>query len=309
MTVIKPKLYQKGLTLRQKGESVESFRSKTVDYHLLSAHPQVEVIEIALLPDSRLVLTPAGSAVETFYILAGQLSYTSQGSDITVKAGDHIVTQTLEEPVILTSLSESRLLYVTSQPQFHEISDMIGQLRNLAIEVEMKDGYTADHCDRLQRLSFATGTVMGLNSSSLFLLDFGAYLHDIGKVSIPLDILNKPAKLTTDEWRVVKEHPTEGRKMLEATFMKEAGKIVEQHHERPDGSGYPFGLNKNELMIEAAIVAVADTYDAMTTDRSYRKAMPQSEALEELNRLVGVHYDKEVVRAFTSIVGDVDTRG
>lgn len=308
MSVIKPKSYQKGLTLRQRGEFVEAFSSKTVDYHLLSAHPQVEVIEIALLQDARLVLTPAGSAVETFYILSGHLSYISQGNNVDVKAGDHIVTQTLEEPVILTARSEARLLYVTTQPQFHEISDMIGQLRKLAVEVEMKDGYTAEHCDRLQRLSFATGTALGLSASELFLLDFGAYLHDIGKVDIPLTILNKPSKLSAEEWQVIKEHPTAGRKMLEATFMKDAGKIVEQHHERPDGSGYPYGLSKNELLIEAAIVAVADTYDAMTTDRPYRKALSQSEALEELKRLVGVHYDKEVVRAFASIVSKVDQR-
>lgn len=308
MSVIKPKSYQKGLTLRQKGEFVEAFRSKAVDFRLLSAHPQAEVVEIALEPDARLILTPAGAAVETFYIIAGALSYVSPAGVQTVQVGDHIITQTLEEPALLTALTEARLLYVTTQPQFHEISANINQLRKLAIEVEMKDGYTADHCDRLQKLSFATGTALGLSPSSLFLLDFGAYLHDIGKVSIPLAILNKPAKLTLEEWQVVKEHPTEGRKMLEATFMKEAGKIVEQHHERPDGSGYPYGLSKNELMIEAAIVAVADTYDAMTTDRPYRKAMPQSEALEELKRLVGTHYDKEVVRAFASIVSKVDTK-
>lgn len=308
MSVIKPNLIQKGLTVRQKGEAVESFSSKTVDYHLLSAHPQVEVIEIFLHRDARLALTPAGSAVETFYVLSGRLNYHMHGAHYTVKVGDHIVTQTLEEPVILTALTDARLLYVTSQPQFHEISDMIGQLRKLAIEVELKDGYTADHCDRLQKLSFATGTELGLSTSSLFLLDFGAYLHDIGKVNIPLDILNKPTKLTREEWQVVKDHPTGGRRMLEATFMKDAAKIVEQHHERPDGSGYPYGLGKNDLMIEAAIVAVADTYDAMTSDRPYRKAMPRGEALEELKRLTGSHYDKEVVRAFASIVEKVDIK-
>lgn len=166
----------------------------------------------------------------------------------------------------------------------------------------MKDGYTADHCDRLQALSYATGLELGLSTSRLRLLDQGAYLHDVGKISVPIEILQKPSSLTSSEWDAIKRHPTAGRELLDKTFMKEAGKIVEQHHERLDGSGYPYGLAGSDVLIEATIVAVADTYDAMTTDRPYRRALSRDEALAEIQKYAGVHYPKEVVRAFMSAI-------
>ncbi len=151
---------------------------------------------------------------------------------------------------------------------------------------------------RIQRLSYATGQELGLEPHRLYLLNYGAYLHDLGKVRIPLEILQKPAALTPDEWRVMKRHPTFGRELLEPTFMKDVGPIVEQHHERFDGSGYPHGLAGEEVLLEAAIVAVADTYDAMTTDRVYRKALPPEVAFAEIDKYAGVHYPREVVAAF-----------
>jgi HD-GYP domain-containing protein (c-di-GMP phosphodiesterase class II) len=139
-------------------------------------------------------------------------------------------------------------------------------------------------------------------------LEFGAYFHDVGKIHIPLSILNKPAKLEPSEWEVIKKHPIFGRELLDNTFIKEAGVIVEQHHERIDGSGYPYGLSGDEVLIEASIVAVADTYDAMTTDRPYRQALPQEVALEEIRKYIGIHYSKEVVRAFVSALNLIEPK-
>lgn len=290
----------KGLTIRRQGESIETVNTKTVQFRLLSRHPNYEVVEIVLQQNARLVLTPAGSAAETFYVLSGHISCPLPSGIYIIKEEDYIITQELKEPVILTALSDACLIYTTTNPQFHTISENMNQLRQLAVEVEVKDGYTADHCDRLQALSYATGEELGLCSNRLLLLDFGAYLHDVGKIHVPLSILNKPAKLSPEEWVIIKRHPTFGRELLDATFMKEAGVIVEQHHERLDGSGYPYGLSGSEMLIEAAIVAVADTYDAMTTDRPYRLALTQEVALSELQKYAGTHYPKDVVRAFTS---------
>ena len=114
--------------------------------------------------------------------------------------------------------------------------------------------------------------------------------------------MQRSAKLTPEEWEVIKKHPTHGRELLAQTFMKEAATIVEQHHERSDGSGYPKGLSGDKILIESSIVAVADTFDAMTTDRPYRKASTQAEALAELHKYAGVHYPKEVVRAFCAVL-------
>ena len=185
---------------------------------------------------------------------------------------------------------------------FHHISHELNELRRLAVDIEIADGYTADHCERLQRLSYATGRELGLSQTELYGLDFGAYLHDVGKVKVPTSILQKPGKLDAEEWLVIKQHPTFGREMLSSTFMREASTIVEQHHERLDGSGYPYGLAGGEILVQAAIVAVADTYDAITTDRPYRRASPPADALAEIERLAGIQHPREVVRAFRSAV-------
>lgn len=303
-TVDNPILTQshKGLTIRRRGEYVETVCTKAADVRLLTTHSQVEVVEVSLKKGMRLTLTPAGGALETYYVLSGRLSCALPSGPRLLKEGDYVITQALEEPAILSALVDVRLLYVTSQPQFHEISQHLSQLRELAVEVEIKDGYTADHCDRLQALSYATGQELGLSTSRLGLLDYGAYLHDVGKLSVPLAILQKPSALSPEEWGVVKQHPISGRELLDKTFMKEAGVIVEQHHERLDGSGYPYGLSGDELLIEAAIVAVADTYDAMTTDRPYRRAASQAEAFEEIRKYAGTHYPKDVIKAFFSAI-------
>lgn len=289
-----------GLIVRRQGEALEEVSSKLSNFKLLNSSGDFEITEITLKPEVRLTLTPVGTVTETFFVLSGKLSYNPTDSQQVFIGGDCIITKSLIEPVILTAVTETKLLYVTERAQFHEISKDLHELRKLAVEVELKDGYTADHCKRLQDLSYVLGQEIGLQPKRLHLLDYGAYLHDVGKIRIPLSILTKPAKLTPEEWKVIKQHPTYGRELLAQTFMKEAGTIVEQHHERSDGSGYPRGLSGDEILIESSIVAVADTFDAMTTDRPYRKASTQAEALAEIRKYAGIHYPIEVVKAFCS---------
>ena len=134
----------------------------------------------------------------------------------------------------------------------------------------------------MQSLSYTKARELGLSPARLGLLDYGAYLHDVGKIHVPLSILNKPGKLTSEEWTVIKKHPTYGRELIDTTFMREAGSIIEQHHERFDDSGYPFGLGRDEITIEASIIAVADTFDTMTTKRPYSPSRTEYEAITEL---------------------------
>jgi HD-GYP domain-containing protein (c-di-GMP phosphodiesterase class II) len=301
-----------GLQVRRKGEALETVTTKSMIIQLLVAGG-VEIAEGTLASGERITLIPAGSgvddAVETYYLLSGKLARTGpEHRQELLGPGDYIVTRGLTEEVIFSAVEEVRFLYATTRPFFHEISQAHQELMRLAVEIEMKDGYTAEHCLRLQRLSFATGAEIGLSSHRLALLDQGAYLHDIGKVRVPLEILQKPAALTKAEWKVVKQHPIFGREMLEPTYVREAGPIVEQHHERLDGSGYPFGLAGDEILPEAYLVAIADTYDAMTTDRVYRKALPVAEAEAELRRYAGVHYPRELVSAFLSAVRRVEAQ-
>jgi HD-GYP domain-containing protein (c-di-GMP phosphodiesterase class II) len=299
----------RGLQLRRRGEAVETVRTKSMIINLLVGSG-MEVLEVTLLSGERITLLPAepehADAIEMYYVLSGELEFNQPEGAEALGPGDYLVTQALAEEAILSAVGEVNLLYVTSSPFFHEISGRFQELMRLAVDVELKDGYTAGHCLRLQRLSFATGKEVGLSSHRLYLLDHGAYLHDVGKVRVPLEILQKPSALTEEEWRVVRQHPTFGREMLEPTFVRDAGQVVEQHHERLDGSGYPFGLKGDEILPESYIVAIVDSYDAMTTDRVYRPAMPVAEAKAELTAKAGILYPRELVKAFLSVVDRFD---
>lgn len=294
-----------GLHVRRHGESLERVEGRLGALRLLVA-TEMELVEGTLIAGERVTLVPDRTstdlATEVYYLLSGRLARVGDDEAAPLGPGDYLVTRGIEEEVIFTALENVTFLYFTSRPFFHEIGGRLHELMRLAVEVEVKDGYTAEHCRRLMRLSFATGQTVGLDSHRLRLLDRAAYLHDVGKVKIPTEILQKPTALTDEEWAVVKQHPTFGREMLEQTFVHEAAPIVEQHHERLDGSGYPHGVAKEEILPESYIVAIADAYDAMTTDRVYRKAMSAAEAESELRRFSNIHYPKELVDAFLAVI-------
>ena len=133
-------------------------------------------------------------------------------------------------------------------------------------------------------------------------LFIASILHDIGKINIPEEVLNKPGKLTNEEFDMIKKHPGDAADMLRKTAYKKLADIVEQHHERINGRGYPFGLKADEILLEAKIIGVCDTFDAMTEDRSYRKAYTSEYAMEEIRSLSGIQYDPEVVEAFEKVL-------
>ena len=298
-----------GLQIGRRGEVLETVKTKAVILKLL-AGGEVELVEGVLAPGKRLILVKSNDddsdALEIYYVLDGKLAQADGPSQDVLVRGDYIVTRGLKEEAIYTALEEVRFLYFTSKPFFKEISTALQDLTRLAVEVEMRDGYTAEHCLRLQRLSFATGKVVGLSGHRLHLLDHGSYLHDVGKARVPVEILQKPTSLTAEEWAIIKQHPIFGREMLAPTLVRDAGPIVEQHHERMDGSGYPYGLRGDEILTEAYIVAIADTYDAMTTDRAYRKALPKEAAVAELLRYADIHYPRHLVSAFLSALDTVE---
>ena len=295
-----------GVVIQRAGECLERVSSLSAEVRLLSSSATAEVVEGTLRAGQRLTLTPLEGAVEIYYILSGELN---APNGETLRVGDHFVVKFPADVITFSALSDVRFLFVSSVPQFHEISEDIHQLRELAVEVELKDGYTSDHCRRIQRLSYATGEQLGLSAERLHLLDYGAYFHDIGKIKVPEEILNKPGKLTPEEWRVIEQHPQFGREALEGTYLSVAGQIVEQHHERLDGSGYPYGLKGDEILTEAYVVAVADTFDAMTTDRPYRKALSAEVAFAEIRKFAGVHYPVRVVEAFFDAVTQLAVSG
>ena len=170
--------------------------------------------------------------------------------------------------------------------------------------VESDDHYTGQHSRSVVELALTLATDLGLSEDRKRNLEFAALLHDVGKIAIPKEIVNKPGKLDKDEWTIIQTHTLEGEKMLSQVggFMREVGLLVRSHHERWDGRGYPDGLAGEEIPLEARMIACCDSWNAMRTDRVYRRALSLEVALDELTSGAGSQFDPELVEALLKII-------
>lgn len=172
-------------------------------------------------------------------------------------------------------------------------------LKALTAALETRDSETHGHSERVVSYSLRLGREYGLNSAEMKALEFGSLLHDIGKIGVPDSILRKPAKLTDEEWVRMREHPLHGQQILRGIeFLQGASRVVAQHHEKWDGTGYPLGLRTEEIDICARIFSVADAFDAITSDRVYRRGKPYEAAAQELDDWAGRQFDPKIVEAF-----------
>jgi putative nucleotidyltransferase with HDIG domain len=189
-------------------------------------------------------------------------------------------------------------------------SAYVGAIRALALALDARDPYTAGHSERVSALSVAVGRQLGLSAEDLDVLRLGALLHDIGKIGISDNVLRKPDGLTPDEFEVIKQHPSLGARILRTVpFLARHVPIVELHHERPDGRGYPFGFSSEQTPLLARIVHVADAFDAITSARAYRPARESDEAIRELWRHAGTQFDAEVVQALVQALPGITSSG
>jgi HD-GYP domain-containing protein (c-di-GMP phosphodiesterase class II) len=170
--------------------------------------------------------------------------------------------------------------------------------------VSVDDTYTGSHSQGVVELAMAVGAVLDLNPEQRRNLEFAARLHDIGKIAIPKEIINKPGKLDEHEWALMRTHSEEGERMLVRVggFMTEVGAIVRSHHERWDGGGYPDGLLADAASLEARIITCCDSWSAMRTDRPYRRAMTHDAALAEVYAHMGSQFDPRVADALLAVV-------
>jgi len=181
--------------------------------------------------------------------------------------------------------------------------DFLEVVQRWGASIESKDQYTQGHCERVADVACALAAKAGLDGPSLFWFRIGALLHDVGKLVIPTDVLNKTGRLTDEEWAIVKRHPIAGVEMLaEIDFPWDVRPIVESHHERWDGAGYPHGLRGEAIPLEARILCIADVYDALTSDRSYKAAFGHEDAMQVMRLDVGRVFDPALFPLFEEVM-------
>jgi putative nucleotidyltransferase with HDIG domain len=213
----------------------------------------------------------------------------------------------------LQALSASHRLFTKLRAQ-RDLADVTLRLRKLehrfhdlvqqwAQSIESKDSYTAGHCERVADYACAIATDMGFDETTLFWFRVGALLHDVGKIVVPSDILNKPGALTPEERAIMERHPTAGAELLrDVEFPWDVIPMIRGHHERWDGHGYPDGLAGESISLAARILCVADVYDALTSHRPYRRAFEERDALRLMQADVGRQFDPEILTRFLRIV-------
>jgi HD-GYP domain-containing protein (c-di-GMP phosphodiesterase class II) len=208
------------------------------------------------------------------------------------------------EQQLLAYARDLRQAYVQERARRQELQEAyLATVRVLAAAIETRDAYTGGHVERVAAYSVAIGRELGWDAERLYRLELGALLHDVGKIGIADDILRKPDRLTDEEWVIMRQHPEVGARMLQhVPFLRHSLGCVLYHHERFDGRGYPTGLAGAAIPLEARVVAVADAFDAMTSTRPYRRALPLAVALAEIERCRGTQFDPEVADAFLRAV-------
>jgi putative nucleotidyltransferase with HDIG domain len=266
--------------------------------------PHVKVIS----PDTVIVMISGMQTIESAInaLRLGAFDYLMKPFDL--RQAEAAVARALEhhELIVAKRRYENHLEELVEQ-RTAELDAALGSLENayrstlkaLTAALETRDAETHGHSERVVTFSLRLGREYGLSESEMKSLEFGSLLHDIGKIGVPDAILRKPAKLTDEEWVRMREHPRHGQQILRGIkFLEGAARVVAQHHEKWDGSGYPLGLRTEEIDVCARIFAVADAFDAITSDRVYREGRSYEAAARELDEWSNQQFDPKVVEAF-----------
>jgi putative nucleotidyltransferase with HDIG domain len=262
----------------------------------------------ALSPDTVVVMISGMQTVESAIgaLRLGAFDYLMKPFDL--RQVEAVVKRALEhhELVVAKQRYENHLEELVEQRTVEldkALNSLEGAYRStlkaLTAALETRDSETHGHSERVVTYSLRLGREYGLSSEEMKSLEFGSLLHDIGKIGVPDSILRKPAKLTEEEWVRMREHPMHGQQILRGIeFLEGASRVVAQHHEKWDGTGYPLGLRREEIDICARIFSVADAFDAITSDRVYRRGKPYEAAAQELDDWAGRQFDPKIVEAF-----------
>jgi putative nucleotidyltransferase with HDIG domain len=274
---------------------------------LLARFADMEIMTQNMVKGATVWLSPADNseAVEFFFVHKGSLSINMNGEIKILHAGDYFYILELSEDTPCTVLEDTVLVYVSNTTMFDDAQDFERYINELIYQINEKDHYTYQHSANVMRYSKKLYMKLheGAQKNDAVLNDMivAALFHDVGKCYVPDYILKKKTALSPDEFRCIRHHPIDSARLLRKHYSKRVAEIAAHHHERIDGSGYPYGLMGDEISSEAKILAVADAFDAMTTDRGYNRVKSFEKAAEELYELPE-HFDNEITTALLELV-------
>ncbi len=205
------------------------------------------------------------------------------------------------KPQTLISIVRSRLDRAQELKSFYTTRTLLNTIEAMANTIEGRDSYTGGHIQRVKKYSENLARVLGWSESKIHEVQLAAILHDIGKIIVPDSILNKAGPLNDEEWHILKEHPVEGERIIAPLGDRELSAIkkgIRHHHEKYDGSGYPDGLEGEQIPPIARLLSITDAYDAMTSDRPYRKGLSPNKALQIIEKDMGKAFDPDIAKAF-----------
>ncbi|MEP6894690.1 MAG: HD domain-containing phosphohydrolase [Chloroflexota bacterium] len=276
--------------------------------HTRGEHPMVNVNQaiqtgnyiVVPVEKGTLVCYPLQTRARTVGVLWMNIPESAVPNIANIQALANQAAVTLERSILLSESRRQAKEIEAAYEQLQEAYDVT--LSALMSALDARDRETEGHSVRVSRLACIMGEAVGLSGMQLKALERGSLLHDIGKIGISDTILHKPGKLTDDEWKIMKTHPDIGARIIQRIpFLQECMPVVHYHHERWDGSGYPFGLKAHAIPTHARIFAVADVFDALTSKRSYRKTSSPDEAVDYLREQANILFDPEIVEALSKL--------
>ena len=272
---------------------------------LLAKQGDLEVILYRINGESVVWLFPATdpNAIEYFFVHAGGVDLAMDDGLVSLGAGESFSVSGLTTDVPVKMHGDTEILYVTNCPAFEQVKDVDVSLKELLTRINEKDHYTSRHSKAVLQYSLAIYDAMQDRGPDISREDlaFAALFHDVGKCFVPVEILQKPDKLEQAELRFILRHPVDSGRMLLPKFGEQIAEIARNHHERLDGTGYPRGLRAEDISLSSQIVAVADAFDAMTSNRGYNIVKTFLEAAEELASLPH-QYDTRITSVLMQLV-------
>ncbi len=294
-----------GIQFNKKLAAGETAAENEPSAHLLAKQGDLEVMLYRITGESVVWLYPATdpNAIEYFFIHEGGVDLAMSAGLQSLGRGESLTVSGLEVDVAVMMHGDTEILYVTNCPAYESLAHIDESLQELLTRINEKDHYTSRHSKAVLQYSLAIYDAMEDHGPDIPREDlaFAALFHDVGKCFVPMEILQKPDRLEQAELRYILRHPVDSGRMLQPKFGEQIAEIARNHHERLDGTGYPRGLREEDISLSSQIVAVADSFDAMTSNRGYNIVKTFQEAAQELVSLPH-QYDSRITSVLMHLV-------